>query len=39
MIDCAPEFLADVLQNTAFILGIKQLPTTPGYPQCDGLAN
>jgi len=35
--DRAPELLADVLQDTAFILGIKQLPTTPGHPQCDGL--
>jgi len=33
--DHAPEFLADVLQDTAFILGIKQLPTTLGNPQCD----
>ena len=32
--DRAPEFL---LQDTAFILGIKQLPTSPGHPQCDGL--
>ena len=35
--DRAPEFLSDVLQDTAFILGIKQLPTSPGHPQCDGL--
>ena len=35
--DHAPEFLSDVLQETAFILGIKQLPTSPGHPQCDGL--
>ena len=35
--DRAPEFLADVLQDTSFVLGIKQLPTTPGHPQCDGL--
>ena len=34
--DRAAEFLADVLQDTAFILGIKQLPTSPGHPQCDG---
>ena len=33
--DRAPEFL--VLQDTAFILGIKQLPTSPSHPQCDGL--
>jgi len=32
----ASEFLSDVLQDTAFILGIKQLPTTPEHPQCDG---
>ena len=30
--DRAPEFLSDVLQDTAFILGIKQLPTSPGSP-------
>ena len=35
--DRAPEFLSDVLQDTAFILGIKQLPTSPSHPQCDGL--
>ena len=35
--DWAPEFLSDVLQDIAFILGIKQLPTSPGHPQCDGL--
>ena len=35
--DHAPEFLSDVLQDTAFILGIKQLPTSPGHPQCDSL--
>ena len=35
--DRAPEFFAGVLQDTAFILGIKQLPTTSGHPQCDGL--
>ena len=33
----APEFLSNVLQDTAFILGIKQLPTSPSHPQCDGL--
>ena len=35
--DRAPEFLSDVLQDIAFIIGIKQLPTSPGHPQCDGL--
>ena len=35
--DRAPEFLSDVLQDTAFVLGIKQLPTSPAHPQCDGL--
>ena len=35
--DRTPEFLSDVLQDTAFILGIKQLPTSPSHPQCDGL--
>ena len=32
--DRVPEFLSDIL---AFILGIKQLPTSPSHPQCDGL--
>ena len=31
------EFLSDVLQDTVFILAIKQLPTSPGHPQCDCL--
>ena len=35
--DRASKFRLDVLQDTAFILGIKQLPTTPGNPQCNGL--
>ena len=35
--DRAPEFLSDELQDTAFVLGIKQLPTSPAHPQCDGL--
>ena len=35
--DRTPEFLSDVLQDTTFILGIKQLSTSPGHPQCDGL--
>ena len=30
--DCAPEFLSDLLQDTAFILGIKQLPTSQSHP-------
>ena len=33
--DSAPEFLSDILQDTAFILGIKT--TSPSHPQCDGL--
>ena len=35
--DRASKFLSDVLQDTAFISGIKQLPTTPGHLQCDRL--
>ena len=35
--DRAAEFLSDVLQDTAAILGIKQLPTSGGHPQTDGL--
>ena len=35
--DRAAEFLSDVLQDTAVILGIKQLPTSGGHPQSDGL--
>ena len=35
--DRAVEFLLDVLQDTAFILGIKQLPTSPKHAQCDNL--
>ena len=35
--DWAPEFLSNVLQDTAFVLGIKQLPTSRAHPQCDGL--
>ena len=35
--DCATEVLFEVLRDTAFILGIKQLPTSPSHPQCDGL--
>ena len=35
--DRAPEFLSDILQNTTFIMGVKQLPTSPAHQQCDGL--
>ena len=35
--DRAAEFLADVLQETASLLGITQLPTSGGHPQTDGL--
>lgn len=35
--DRAAEFLSDVLQDTATILGLKQLPTSGGHPQTDGL--
>ena len=35
--DRAAEFLSDVLQDTAAILGIKQLPTLGGHPQTDRL--
>ena len=35
--DRAAEFLSDVLQDTAAILGLKQLPTSGGHPQTDGL--
>ena len=34
--DRAPEFLSDVLQDTAAILGLQQLPTSGGHPQTDG---
>ena len=33
----AAEFLAEVLQETASLLGITQLPTSRGHPQTDGL--
>ena len=36
--DRAAEFLSDVLQDTAAILGLKQPPTSEGHPQTDGLA-
>lgn len=35
--DRVAEFLSDVLQDTATILGLKQLPTSGGHPQTDGL--
>ena len=35
--DRAAEFLSDVPQGTATILGIKQPPTLRGHPQTDGL--
>ena len=34
--DHAAEFLSDVLQETAQVLGVKQLPTSGGYLQTDG---
>lgn len=34
--DRAAEFLSDVLQDTAAILGLRQLPTSGGHPQTDG---
>jgi len=35
--DRAAEFLSDVLQETARLLGVTQLPTSGGHPQMDGL--
>jgi len=35
--DRAPEFLSDVLQETAHLMGITQLPTSGGHPQSNGL--
>ena len=35
--DQAAEFLADVLQETVSLLGIKQLPTSGSHPQTDSL--
>ena len=35
--DHAPELLSDKLQNTDFILRVKQLPMSPAHLQCDGL--
>ena len=37
--DRAAEFLSDVLQDTATILGMTQLPTSGGHPQTDGLVD
>ena len=35
--DRAAEFLSDVLQETARLIGVKQLLTSGGHPQTDGL--
>ena len=35
--DRAVEFLPDVLQDTASIMGLTQLPTSSGHPQTDKL--
>ena len=35
--DRAAEFLSEVLQETAELLGMRQLPTSGGHPQTDGL--
>ena len=35
--DRAAEFLSNVLQDTAAILGLRQLPTSEGHSQTDGL--
>ena len=35
--DRAPEFLSDLLQDTAELMGAQQLPTAGGHPQTDGL--
>ena len=35
--DRAAEFLSDVLQETAEVLGVTQLPTSGGHPQTDGM--
>ena len=29
--------MSDILQDTAFVLEVKQLLTSPAHPQCDGL--
>jgi len=33
----AAEFLSNVLQETAQLIGVDQLPTSGGHPQTDGL--
>ena len=35
--DRAAEFLSEVLQETARLVGVSQLPTSGGHPQTDGL--
>ena len=35
--DRAAEFLSELLQETAQLLGVEQLPTSGGHPQTDGL--
>ena len=35
--DRAAEFLSEVLQETAQLIGLSQLPTSGGHPQTDGL--
>ena len=35
--DKAAEFLSNVLQDTASIMGLEQFPTSGGHPQSDGL--
>jgi len=35
--DRAAEFISDVLQETAGLMGLEQLPTSGGHPQTDGL--
>ena len=35
--DRAAEFLSDILQDTASIMGLGQFPTSGGHPQSDGL--
>ena len=35
--DRAAEFLSNVLQEVARLIGVKQLPTSGGHPQTDGL--
>jgi len=35
--DRAAEFLSNVIQETTQVVGVKQLPTSGGHPQTDGL--